>query len=389
MGSLLITNGKIVTPNTIVEGSLAIENGRIAFIGEVPAYFQADHTIDAEGMHVTPGMIETHCDAIEKEMEPRPNTFFPLDMAMKEMERKLAGNGITTIYHSISLSDGSGIRGDEQSINLMNNIDEHRRSSPSMVRHRIHLRYEVTNRRALPTIQAFIDEKKMDLLSFMDHSPGQGQFKSMDSFHHFTKAFYNITEEEAQRMTEEVLKLKQKVDWDELKQVAQEAYAKGISLASHDDDTVEKIDYMLKDFPVNISEFPITMEAAKHAKDQGLFVSVGAPNIVRGFSHSGNMRAIDAIIAGNANMICSDYHPSALLPAVIEVHRQGIPLPEAMKMVSTYPAESLGIASDRGSIEVGKQADVLLIDLNDTYPAVRQTIVNGNIVYQSQLSMMG
>ncbi|MCA1011956.1 alpha-D-ribose 1-methylphosphonate 5-triphosphate diphosphatase [Halobacillus halophilus] len=388
---LVITNGKVITPEEVLEADVWIEDGRILRVGGSPDHWMESEykLIDAAGMYVAPGMIEIHCDAIEKEMEPRPNTFFPLEMAMNEMERKLAGNGITTIYHSISLSDGSGIRGDEQAVNLMNSIDKRRKNSPSMVRHRIHLRYELTNRGALPVIESFIRNQKIDLLSFMDHSPGQGQFKSMEGFQEFTKKQYNITDEQAVTMTKEVLSLKEKVEWEDLREMAQYAHAEGVSLASHDDDTVEKIDYILNDFPISISEFPITMEAARHASDKGLYVSVGAPNIVRGFSHSGNMRAIEAVLDGAAHIICSDYHPSALLPSVAEVRSHGISLPEAWKMVSLYPAEALGIANERGSLEAGKQADILFIDMEGSYPAVRRTVVEGQTVYHAQRSLIG
>ncbi|MGP4069534.1 alpha-D-ribose 1-methylphosphonate 5-triphosphate diphosphatase [Halobacillus sp. B29] len=388
---LVIINGQVITPEKVIEADVWIEDGRILQVGGSPEDWMENEyeTIDAEGMHVAPGMIETHCDAIEKEMEPRPNTFFPLEMAMNEMERKLAGNGITTIYHSISLSDGSGIRGDEQAVNLMNSLDERRKNIPSMVRHRIHLRYELTNRDALPVIESFIHDQKIDLLSFMDHSPGQGQFKSMDGFQEFTKKQYNITDEQAVTMTKEVLSLKEEVDWADLRKVAQYAHSKGISLASHDDDTVEKIDYIMNDFPIQISEFPITMEAARHASAKGLYVSVGAPNIVRGFSHSGNMRAIEAVLDGAAHIVCSDYHPSALLPSVAEINQRGISLPKAWSMVSLYPAQALGIAEERGSLESGKQADILLIDMNGSYPTVRRTMVDGQTVYHAQRSLIG
>ncbi|WP_158737049.1 alpha-D-ribose 1-methylphosphonate 5-triphosphate diphosphatase [Alteribacillus sp. YIM 98480] len=388
--SLLLKNGTIIKTDKKIVGDILIHDGRIAMIKEggfvkVPSDIEV---LDATNMYIAPGMIETHCDAIEKEMEPRPNTFFPLEMAMNEMERKLAGNGITTIYHSVSLSDGTGSREDDNVIHLMNSIDYRRRYFPTMVRNRIHLRYEVTNNNGSNTLKDFIDQKKVDLLSFMDHSPGQGQFKSEDSYQKYLTSSYGIPKEDARERINEMLARKEKVNWGLLRELGRIANEKGICLASHDDDSIEKIDSVLKHLEIQISEFPITLEAAEYAIQKGLYVSVGAPNLIRGFSHSNNMRAIDAVEAGAAHIICSDYHPSALLPSVFKLHREGMALEQAVKMVSYYPAKALGIEDKRGSIEEGKQADLILVELEENLPRVKHTIVDGNVVYQSQLSLM-
>jgi alpha-D-ribose 1-methylphosphonate 5-triphosphate diphosphatase len=176
------------------------------------------------------------------------------------------------------------------------------------------------------------------------------------------------------------------IDWLKLAGLAKLAKTNGIRLAFHDDDTIEKIDTLLA-CEGTISEFPINLETAVYAQTKGIHVCVGAPNIIRGKSHSNNLRALDAITNKAANIICSDYLPSAMLPAVFHLTKEGISLTEAVKMVTLNPAKALGIDSDVGTVEAGKCADLIFVEMHQNYPILRKTLVGGNLVFQSDFQV--
>lgn len=390
-----IVNGKLVLKDRLVNGKIRIEHCRIAEIitdepGGDPSAVNdwggspdGEHIIDAAGMYVLPGIIDMHSDAIEKEISPRPNARFPFHIAFAELEKKLAGNGITTIYHSLALMGvlGNGMNRDNESIfKLVNELQE-QSNAQSMVRHRLHLRYELTNLSALDMIKKLIGKGRIQLLSYMDHAPGQGQFRTNEEYERYFMKTYGISEEAVKAMAQELAELQRMVDWNALSELATFARSKGVRVASHDDDSLLKIDTIVR-CGISISEFPVDLETAIYARKCGLSVLVGAPNIVRGLSHSNNLRAVDAIEAGAANILCSDYHPASMLHAVFKLEAQGIPLPEAVRFVTLHPAQALGIDDQFGSLEPGKQADLIFVH-SAPYPAVRETIVAGQSVYRS------
>lgn len=380
-----IYNACILLPERIVKGHILIEGERISEISETglakPNAYPDAFAIDAQGCYVMPGIIDIHSDAIEKEMQPRPNTLFPVDMAFYELEKKLAAGGITTMYHSLSWSDDWGVRDQATVLSIIKRINLLKRIR-SMINHRVHLRYEITYLDGLNELENLIRERKIDFMSYMDHTPGQGQFKDTEAFIHFTTQAYGKDEKEAGALVDKAIQCQTMVDLSKLVYLAQLAKGNGIRLASHDDDTKEKIEAMLSCEGV-VSEFPINLETALFAKTKGMSVCVGAPNIIRGKSHSNNLRAIDAIQHDAADIICSDYMPSAILPAIFHLTREGISLPQSVRMATLNPAEALGIDHAAGSIEVGKYADLILVELYEGYPLLRQTMVRGRSVYRS------
>ncbi|MEC0089073.1 phosphonate metabolism protein PhnM [Paenibacillus macquariensis] len=388
---LLITNAHIILPDKVIEGHVHIKDDKIAAIltGEVTrARLTSEvQVIDAKGLHLMPGIIETHSDAIEKEIQPRPNSIFPLEMAMYELEKKMAGVGITTLYHSISSSDGTSVRNDEVVANIIA-YAARRRKEPSMLRHRVHLRYEITNIEGIPMVRNMLEQGQIDLLSLMDHTPGQGQYKTKESLRDYLMGTEHLSFEEAGATVDELIQYQEQVDWEEIRELIQLAHSKQVQLASHDDDTSEKVQFM-RGLGILISEFPVSMEAAKAAKSSGMYVSVGAPNIVRGSSHNRNLRAMDAIEAGVVDILCSDYHPPSLLPAVSIIGNTDVGLAHAVRMVTLNPALALGIDQDYGSIEVGKVADLVLLEMKNGYPLARKTMIGGHFVYQSDYYFQG
>ncbi|MFF2481766.1 alpha-D-ribose 1-methylphosphonate 5-triphosphate diphosphatase [Paenibacillus sp. NPDC058071] len=390
--AMLVTNGMVVTPKEVIAASIAVSEGEIEAVFASEAgerereQWLRSHPdaecIDAAGRYVLPGLVDIHNDAIEKEVQPRPNTLFPLKMSLLEFERKLPLHGITTMFHSLSLGVGLSLRGDHLLTDMVELINSYR-VERSVVRNRIHLRYEITYLTGLPIVEQYIRERKIDYLSYMDHSPGQGQYHKEGSFERYVMKNQGIGPDEVKTIVEELLVRRRQIDWEKLRQLGDLAISRGISLASHDDDTPERVEQS-KASGVSVSEFPITLETALHAAASGLYVCVGAPNIVRGGSHDLNLRAVDAVSAGAASIICSDYHSSSLLRAVFQLADEGIAaLPSAVKLATLHPAEACGIADEVGSIETGKAADLIIVDRFDDHPWVARTIVGGRTVYEA------
>lgn len=380
----VIVGGTLVLPDQEVRKDLIIRNGRIEQIDRVDQnIFSSDDldVVDASGLYVLPGLIDTHNDEVEKEVAPRPKAHLPLEMAFDELDRKMAGHGITMIYHSLSLSGGVSVRGNEMIEEIIRKFSQLAQQR-SMVRHRIHLRYEITNPDGMEIVQRHLAAGSFQLLSFMDHSPGQGQFTVPGTAENYMMRTHGLQGDSVRGVVERMLEHQQQVDWPGLKQLAASATAAGIALAAHDSDTVEKVQQAV-DWGITICEFPINSETARAASDNGLYVSVGAPNIIRGVSLTKNMRAIDAVREGWVRIICSDYYSAGLLPAAFSLQREGISLPQAIQMVTLNPAQALGIAQDYGSIEIGKRADLILVDTDGLYPIVRKTIMDGEITYQA------
>ncbi|CAM3277243.1 alpha-D-ribose 1-methylphosphonate 5-triphosphate diphosphatase [Paenibacillus lupini] len=391
--NMIIQNGNVVLEDGIVHAAIAVKDGIIdevltdeATLHEYENRYGEDNLarIDAAGRYILPGLIDIHNDAIEKEVQPRPGTLFPLKMSFLEFERKMPIHGITTMYHSLSLGVGLSLRGDHLLTELVELIHNYR-SSRSIIRNRIHLRYEVSYLTGYPIAQQYIENQMIDYMSFMDHSPGQGQYRAPGSFERYVMKNQGVGIDEVHTIVEELLMRRRQIDWEKLRQLGKLAGQQGIALASHDDDSIEQVE-LSREFGVSVTEFPINMETAKHASKSGLFVCVGAPNLVRGASHDNNLRAIDVITEGAASIICSDYHPSALLTAIFVLVEKGIvELPEAVRMATLYPAQALGIADHYGAIAPGKAADLIIVDQYDGHPWVTQTIVGGKTVYTADV----
>lgn len=377
----ILKNGRLVLPDQVLEGQvLVLENGRIVDI--CPETEEKDgEVIDLKGRLVLPGMIDIHSDMIESYIQPRSTAVMDFEMGLKEAERVLAGCGITTMFHSISMYregawDVKEIRQAPQVKKLASLISRYRHQR-RLIRHRYHLRYEIDNLDCYDDVKSMIEDGLVDLLSFMDHTPGQGQYKNLEIYRkHQPNEGRDMSDEEFHQLIEKELS-KETVSFEGLKVLADCAAKKGISVASHDDDTVEKLK-VNEELGVKISEFPITMEVAKAAREAGYMTVVGAPNILLGGSHSGNLSALEAIQENAASVLVSDYYPQALLYAVFQLFRkEGIPLWEAAAYVTINPAKATGLDGQIGSIEKGKQADLLVVDEQDGYPVLEQVYVAG------------
>ncbi|ULL15259.1 alpha-D-ribose 1-methylphosphonate 5-triphosphate diphosphatase [Paenibacillus sp. H1-7] len=382
-----ICGGRIVTPSgTIEQGTLVIENGTIIEISS-SASMPGPRDIDASGMLVLSGIIDTHSDAIEHEMQPRPSSLFPVEMSFYELERKLAGQGVTTIYHSLSMWDDNSAKEVRRNQSVKQMIRTIRRlaAEDHLIRHKVHLRFEIVNLNAVPHIVEMLNNGELDQLSFMDHTPGQGQYRNLEVQKKFVMERQKLTEEETLKVLE-ARRQQPKVSREDLQLVADLAGSLGVPLASHDDDSVEKLE-LVQSWRAAISEFPITMDVAKEAKQRGLHVVMGAPNVMLGRSHSNNLSALDAIKEGVVDILCSDYYPPAMIQAAFLLHNQGYELSYAMNMISLNPAKALGLDKRLGSLEEGKAADVLLTRIHNGRPVIEKVWVEGQTVCQMDYRM--
>ncbi len=374
---LTLTNGRIVLPGEVLErGSVSIRNGRIVHIGAMPAASAA--SCDLDGAWLFPGFIDLHSDAIEMEIQPRPNCTLPMGIAIREMERKLISAGVTTIYHALSLSHAPTARKTRNTDvieRLAATLLEYRRSEQGLIRHRIHLRFEISNTAALASVHRMLDNRAVELLSFMDHTPGQGQFHNIEHYRGYLQEHHGFDAATVTRYLTDIQE-RDKTAYDSLSILAERSRRQGIPLASHDDDSCDKLDLIAQWCGV-ISEFPISLPVAKRARELGLSVIVGAPNLINGGSTGGNLSAVEAIQHGAANILCSDYYPPALMHAVFYLYRLGYPMQDAVRLVTLHPAQTMGVDDAIGSIAIGKEADLLAVHDSDGVPHLEQVWVRG------------
>ncbi|AMV73719.1 alpha-D-ribose 1-methylphosphonate 5-triphosphate diphosphatase [Desulfuromonas carbonis] len=381
--SFVIDAATVVTPEAVLpECSVRVEQGRIAELRPGGSFNGSDPHLDARGKHLFPGFIDLHCDAIEKQIEPRPNTFFPVDIAIHELDKKLAACGVTTIFHSLSFAELEvGLRSNGMAAKIVREVN---RQAPTLrINTRVHTRFEVTDGGAVPILQELIRGGEVGLFSLMDHTPGQGQFREVASFKNYYGPVYAKTEEEMDRI---IARKQQAQNGDALTRIGRLTDCCRehlVALASHDDDCAAKLDW-LQQLGVGMSEFPVNLAAARAARDRGITVILGAPNVLRGSSQGGNLSAREALAEGCGEILCSDYAPQTLLHAVLTLDRLGLkPLHEAVNLVSRNPAQAVGIGAKTGALVEGLAADLQLLDLAQGFPRVLKTFVGGLEVYGS------
>jgi len=369
-----ISDVKLILADRIIEnGALRIENGVIAEITERAG--------PPSGFTVFPGFIDMHGDMIELELEPRPKVDFPMEVAVGHLDARLAAAGVTTAYAGVSFSrtakDGAR-RSFEHTSGIIQALKKNIKGL--RVDHRIHARFDITYSDAIDALDGLLEAGAVDLVSVMDHTPGQGQYRNVEKLI-ANRVSGGLSEEEARayinRRMSDAVPAEQILA--NLEKVSRLCGAKSVAIASHDDDTVEK-SHLMADIGAVISEFPVTMEAAQVAKERGLMIAMGAPNAMRGQSYSGNLSARDAHAAGLLQILAADYHPAAILPAIRALAASDPDgLVGAVRLASKNPAKALGLG-DRGELALGKRADLAIVDAKDR---VVQTFCAGETVFSN------
>lgn len=377
----LLWNAQIILrEHIILHGWLAIDNATIAAFGELPIppeYINAT-TIDVNGAYVMPGIIDLHCDIIEKMVQPRPGVMLDTGLALHVTDRLLLSSGVTCEFHSLSLDDAEfGVRNDEFVRDFITHINT---AQSTLIRHLVHARVEISSTRGTATLATIIAEPVVKLVSIMDHSPGQGQYVSDESFRFYVAKTTGRNDSEIDEIIAHKQLQRQFIP-DRIDTVVALCRQYHIPIATHDDDTVAKITEWNR-LNIRISEFPTTMIAAHAAHQSGMRVGMGAPNVLRGKSSGGNLSARDALIDGVVDWLCADYYPSALLPAAFLISQLGIAtLPEAVALITANPAAAVGMQDTLGQIAVGMHADLCIVRVVDNLPIVEMVYVGGARVY--------
>jgi alpha-D-ribose 1-methylphosphonate 5-triphosphate diphosphatase len=383
-----ITNVHLALEEEIVINSslLIDQDGLIEAIGcNAPAQCQV---INGNGGLLVPGAVDVHCDALEKLIETRPNVSMPQQYIMPQAEHLYASAGITTIYHSISFAgdeSGKALRQPKRAQEIALDVKDW--DKVGVIDHRLHARYEVGDADGLPVIKELIELDAVDMVSVMDHSPGQGQFPNFEKFFAYYGKAYNLSEEEARQLAE-TKKANAKSGWERAMDLFLCAVEAGIPAASHDDDSEDRVRFT-QELGGSISEFPVNLETARCAHQAGLATIMGAPNIIRGGSQSGNIRALDVILDGVLDCLCADYVPWTLLASAFHLPSiSECSLPQALQMVSRNPARAAGL-DDRGILKVGMRADMALVHLVRDLPMVCSTWSAGVQAHHRQSSQVG
>ncbi|MCG7505411.1 alpha-D-ribose 1-methylphosphonate 5-triphosphate diphosphatase [Mesorhizobium retamae] len=375
-----LNNVRIVLADRVLErGALRLEGGVITEIAETPV---AGAGVDGQGLLLMPGFIDMHGDMIEREVEPRPRVKMPFELGFRDLDRRLKVAGITTAYASLGFSGKSSsghLRSHDHSMGILRALKKMR---PALsIDHKVHARFEITFPAALEAVKELIEEGTVDLLSLMDHTPGQGQYRDIERLIRAKEA-ETQSREEAERAVAESFREKVGQAGDTfatIKAMAEACASAGIPIASHDDDTPEKV-LMMHSIGAGISEFPVTLEAAREAHARGMAIVMGAPNALRGESYSGNLSARSAHRSGVLDILAADYHPSAILPAILILAADDpLGLAGAARLATGNPARALGLP-DRGEIAVGKRADLIIAD-DQGVGHVRATFARGELVY--------
>ena len=362
----IIDEVRIVTGDRVIDnGRVGIENGEIVEVTDIGG--------SPANRWLLPGLVDLHCDAIEKVIEPRPGVRMPLDYAIEAADRISLSAGILTPFYSLSFSEGElGVREPKLAARIVREIAARR--GGQLVDARIHCRYEITDTGSAAILEALIDEGCADLLSFMDHSPGQGQFHDLEAYASFLATNYDHSADKINDLVEQKRQAKDSAG-ARVAALAAVARSRGVAIAGHDDDSPERVETM-RALGATISEFPVNEHTARAAVNSGMG-TFGAPNLLRGASQSGNILAVDAIRAGVATSLCADYVPAALLPAAFRTAElTDLTLPQSVAMVSRNPARMAGL-TDRGEITAGQRADLIEVEFVRGTPQVVRAWVAG------------
>ncbi|MEM0950136.1 MAG: alpha-D-ribose 1-methylphosphonate 5-triphosphate diphosphatase [Pseudomonadota bacterium] len=359
-----LSDMSLVLPDRVIpNGALRVEEGRIVEVREAPV----TGGLKAPGHTVFPGFIDMHGDMIEQELEPRVQVGFPMGVALNHLDARLAATGVTTAYASVSFSRGVK-EGERRSFEHTSEIIRSLKAAQNEMRvnHRIHARFDITFTDAIAALEGLLDAGAVDLVSVMDHTPGQGQYRNLERHIELRAAHFGVSIEEARALVQARIDGATPADviLKNLQTVSKLCREAGVPLASHDDDTVEK-GHLMADLGAVISEFPVTLEAAETVVSRGIMTAMGAPNAMRGESYYGNLSARAAHAAGLLSILAADYHPAAILPAIrVLAYQDPNGLAGATRLATANPADALGL-TDRGQIAPGRQADLIVVDRAD------------------------
>ncbi|MEP2716074.1 alpha-D-ribose 1-methylphosphonate 5-triphosphate diphosphatase [Pseudophaeobacter sp.] len=375
---LILANATLVLPVETLRGQVKIRGEEIVEISTGAAVPKG--ALDCEGDYLSPGMVELHTDNLERHIQPRPSVDWPHSAAIMAHDAELAGTGITTVFDAMRVGSvsrkesryGSYARG------LAMELLEMRAKNALKISHFLHLRAEVCSDTLLEELAEFGEEDRVGLVSLMDHTPGQRQFRDISKLEAYVKGKHGFDEAGFQAHVAHLRQLRE--TYGDLHEVEAVKAARrfGAVLASHDDTTADQV-ATSADHGIHLAEFPTTVEAARACHAHGIKVMMGAPNLIRGGSHSGNVAAQELAELELLDIISSDYVPGALLMSAVKLGQIWGDMARGLSTVTQAPADAVEL-SDRGRLEVGKHADLIRFKLIDNTPALRGTWARGQRV---------
>ena len=378
-GDLCLANVQLVLADRVLTGSITIENGVISDITEgenIP-----DGGIDCKGDLVIPGLVELHTDNVERHIEPRPEVDWPQLPALIAHDAELASTGITTVFDAMrvgSIHSGKKGRYVDYARKLADELLAARAEGMFKISHFLHLRAEICSETLLEELAAFTPQDRIGIVSLMDHTPGQRQFRDLTALRTYVAKKRGMNEDEFAEHVENLLELQRRFGEKHETGAVAEAARLGAVLASHDDTTSDHVETSARN-GVGFAEFPTTVEAAEACRAHGIAVMMGAPNLIRGGSHSGNVAAEDLAKADLLDIVSSDYVPSALLLSAFRLAQLWDDLPRAIATVTQNPSKAAHL-TDRGSLSIGLRGDVLRVRMVEQAPLLRGVWIQGNKV---------
>lgn len=376
----IFTNANIVTASEVLHGTITIRDGLIRDISADSSMLPAAQ--DMGGDYLLPGLVELHTDNLERFMNPRPGVDWPSESAVLAHDAQIVSAGITTVFDALSIGDisprGSRLR---QLPVMLQAITQAANAGHTRAEHRLHLRCELSQEDTLETFRDVVTSPLVQLVSVMDHSPGQRQFVKLEKYREYYQGKYYLSDDEMEAFIGRQLENSRRYSDTQRRAIVSECRDRTLSMASHDDATVEHARESA-DNGMSIAEFPTTMEAARASHAYGLKVLMGAPNIVRGRSHSGNVAASSLAQDGVLDILSSDYYPASLLQAagMLADKVQGYDLPRAVACVTLSPARAAGLY-DRGEIRPGLRADLVRARAREQRLVVGQVWRGGSRVF--------
>ena len=376
----ILRNARLVLADQVIHGSLLIRDGLIADISAGAS--SLPQAQDLGGDLLLPGLVELHTDNLEKHMSPRPGVDWPSASAVLTHDAQIVAAGITTVFDALSIGDinPKGKRMQQLGV-MLEAIAAAEAAGQTRAEHRLHLRCEVSHPQCLELFRELVEQPLVQLVSVMDHAPGQRQFARMEKYREYYMGKYHLSPAEMDRFVSEQLANSARHSDQQRAAIVDICRSRELALASHDDATLEHVTESA-DYGMAIAEFPTTFEAAEASHARGLKVLMGAPNIVRGGSHSGNIAAADLARRGVLDILSSDYYPASLLQAALGLAEQdnGYDLPRAIATISLAPARAAGL-DDRGEIAVGLRADLVQAQVHKGQPVIAQVWRQGRRVF--------
>lgn len=376
----ILANARLILKDEIIIGSLRLEDGVIAGIDTGNAVPKG--AIDFEGDYIAPGLIELHTDNLERHLTPRPKVDWPHRAAILAHDRELAGTGITTVFDAIrvgSIVSTTAKRYGKYARQIADEILRMRGIGALRISHQIHLRAEICSETLIEELAEFTHDDRVGIVSMMDHTPGQRQFSDLSKFETHVRGKYNFEDQEFRDYVQFLYQLQAQLGQRHEVETVAAAKRLGATLASHDDTTTNQV-VTSHSHGVTVAEFPTTVAAADACRARGIVTMMGAPNLIRGGSHSGNVAAAELAQLDRLDILSSDYVPSGLLIGAVKLGDIWGDLSRGIATVTAHPAAAVDL-TDRGSLRIGRRADVIRFSIIDSTPVLHETWSVGRRVF--------